>query len=106
VNASTVTGRQPAAVGDRVVPAPHTALVYALDGVRFVAAASSRRALMRRVAEYVQRQAGEMLWEGDARRVDQLLVGAAYEEAVELYFALVGKRWDEEWILLTDPQAA
>jgi hypothetical protein len=88
---------------DRVVAASHTAIVYALDGTRFVAAATSRRALMRRVVGYVERRAEQALWEADALRVHQLLADGAHEEAVELYFAVVGQRWDEEWILITDP---
>jgi hypothetical protein len=106
LNPSTLARRQAGGTDDRVIPAPHTAIVYALDGVRLIAAAASRHALMRRVAEYVRRQAGEMLWANDARRVDQLLAERAHEEAVELYFALVGQRWDEEWIVLADPTAS
>ena len=89
-----------------VVPAPHTAVVYALDGVRLVTAAPTRRALVEQLAEYVRRHAGERLWPADARQVDQLLAHGAQEEAVELYFGVVGDRWDEEWVLLTDPSAA
>jgi len=89
-----------------VVRAPHTAVVHAPDGVRFVAAAASRHALMRRIADYVRRHADERLWASDAPRVHELLAAAAHEEAVELYFALVGQRWDEEWIVVTDPGAS
>ena len=99
-------GQSLRAVGDRVVPASHTALVYALDGVRLVATAASRPALMRRLAEYVGRQACEMLCANDAHRVEALLGDQAYDEAVELYFVLVGERWDEEWIVVTDPYAS
>jgi hypothetical protein len=99
--------RHAATGGGVAVPAPpHTPLVYALDGVRFVASAASRRALMQRVAQYVEQNAGERLWAGDARRVRQLVGDGAHEEAVELYFALVGERWDEEWIVVTDPSAS
>jgi hypothetical protein len=80
--------------------------VYAPDGVRLVATASSRRALTRRIADYVERHASERLWPNDARLVHQLLGEAAHEEAAELYFALVGQRWDEEWIILADPAAS
>jgi len=84
---------------------PHTALVYALDGVRFVAAAASRLALMRRVARYVERNVGDRRWANDAARVRQLLEHGAPDEAVVLSFALVGQRWDEEWIVVTYPSA-
>jgi hypothetical protein len=96
-----------AASADGVVfPLPHTALVYALDGVRFVATAASRRALMRRVAHYVERHADDALWANDASRVRRLLEDGAHEEAIELYFALAGQRWDDEWIVVTDPSAS
>lgn len=84
----------------------HTAVVYAPDGVRLVAVASSRRALARRIAAYVEQHASERLWPSDARLVHQLLAEAAHEQAAELYFALVGQRWDEEWIVLGNPSAA
>jgi hypothetical protein len=106
VNPSAIAGLRLDAVGGRALPAVHTALVYALDGVRFVAAATSRRALILRVAEYVGRETNNRLWPADARQVETLLAGGAHEEAVELYFALVGKRWDDEWLLVTDPLAA
>jgi hypothetical protein len=106
VNAAATRRQEQGAVEDGIVPAPYTAVVYALDGVRLVAAATSRRALMQRVADYVQRHAGERLWATDARRVHQLVAGAAHEDAVEYYFAMVGQRWDEEWIILADPAAS
>jgi hypothetical protein len=84
----------------------HTAVVYAPDGVRLVAAAPSRRALIRRIADYVERHANETLWPNDTRLVHQLLAEAAHEQAVELYFALVGERWDEEWIVFGGPHVS
>jgi hypothetical protein len=101
-----VTSLRGSVLEDALVPASHTAFVYAFDGVRFTASARSRRALMERLADYVRRHAGDRLWPQDARRVDQLLDGGAHEEAVELYFAVVGQRWDEEWVVLADPFAS
>lgn len=98
--------RHAASADGVIVPAPHTAFVYALDGVRFVAAAASHRAVIRRVAQYVERRADDALWANDAGRVRRLLEDGAHEEAVELYFALAGQRWDEEWIVVTDPSAS
>ena len=98
--------RPAVAVDGAFIAASHTALVYALDGVRFVATATSRRVLMRRVAHYVERNADERLWANDASRVRLLLANGEHEEAVELYFALVGERWDEEWIVVADPSAS
>ncbi len=88
------------------VSPPHSAFVYALDGVRFVATAASRRALVRRVAYYVERNVGDRLWANDAARVRLLLENGAHADAIDLYFALVGQRWDDEWIVVTDPSAS
>jgi hypothetical protein len=106
VNAWETRAREQGAVNDGIVPAAYTGIVYALDGVRFVAAATSRGALMRRVADYVRQRAGESLWGTDARHVHELLARAAHEDAIELYFAVVGQRWDEEWFVLADPNAS
>jgi len=73
--------------------------VHAVDGVRFTTAASSRRDLIHRVAEYVQRWGGYVLRPDHARHLRGLLARGESEAAVELYFALVGKRWDKEWLV-------
>jgi len=75
------------------------AVVHAVDGVRFTAAAPSRRELVHRVAEYVQRWGGYVLRPDHARHLRGLLARGECEAAVELYFALVGKRWDKEWLV-------
>lgn len=98
--------REQGTVAAGIVPALHTAVVYALDGVRFVAAAPSRRTLIGHLADYVRRCAADSLWASDARHVDDLLARGAHEDAVDLYFAVVGQRWDEEWIVLADPTAS
>jgi hypothetical protein len=93
-------------VSEGAVSGLHTAVVYAADGVRLVATAASHPALTRRIADYVQKHASDRLWPRDAYLVHQALADAAHEVAVELYFAFVGQRWDEEWIVLGDPSAA
>ena len=98
--------RHAASEDGAVTPSQCTALVYALDGVRFFATAPSTRALTRRVAHYVERNVDDRLWAADAARVRTLLETGAQAEAIELYFALVGERWDEEWIVVTDPSAS
>ena len=75
------------------------AVVHAVDGVRFTAAAPSRRELVHRVAEYVQRWGGYVLRPDHARHLRGLLARGEWEAAVELYFAVVGKRWDKEWLV-------
>lgn len=77
----------------------YVAVVHAVDGVRFTTAAASRRELVHRVAEYVQRWGGYVLRPDHARHLRGLLARGEWEAAVELYFALVGKRWDKEWLV-------
>ena len=77
----------------------YVAVVHAVDGVRFTASAPSRRELVHRVAEYVQRWGGYVLRPDHARHLRSLLARGESEAAVELYFALVGKRWDKEWLI-------
>jgi hypothetical protein len=54
----------------------------------------------------VERNVGDRLWANDAARVRLLLENGAHADAIELYFALVGQRWDDEWIVVTDPSAS
>lgn len=81
--------------------ATYIAVVHTADGVRFQAVASSRRELVHRIAEYVQRWGGYVLRPDHARHLRGLLLRGESEAAVELYFALVGKRWDKEWLVTT-----
>jgi len=80
-------------------PALFLAVVHADDGVRFMTVASSRRDLVHRVAEYVRKWGGYLLRPDHARHLRSLLLRGESEAAVELYFALVGKRWDKEWLV-------
>lgn len=78
----------------------HVAVVYALNDVRHVTAATSRAALAARLADYVRQHAANQLWPGDARRLRRLLAARRFEAAVEHYFASVGGRWDEERLVI------
>ena len=80
-------------------PALFLAVVHADDGVRFMTVASSRRDLVHRVAEYVRKWGGYLLRPDHARHLRSLLLRGESEAAVELYFALVGKRLDKEWLV-------
>ena len=80
-------------------PALFVAIVHAEDGVRFTATAESRRDLVRQIAEYVGRWAVYMLQPPHARHLRSLILRGEWEAAVELYFGLVGKRWDKEWLV-------
>ena len=77
----------------------YLALVHAVDGVRVVAGADSRIELVRLLAEYVQRRVGEKARGSGAQHVRRLLVRGQLEAAVELYFGLVARRRDEEWLV-------
>jgi hypothetical protein len=95
------------AKGSKLIPrresanATYVAVVHTVDGVRFQATATSRRDLIHRLAEYVQRWGGYVLRPDHARHLRGLLLRGEWEAAVELYFALVGKRWDKEWLVTT-----
>ena len=75
------------------------AAVLAADGALFSAAAESREASLRQVAEFVRGRLDTRLWPGDAAEVRALLDGGRYDAAVARYFACVGRRWDEEWLV-------
>jgi len=79
----------------------YTGVVGGADGVRFAVMTASRVELVRRLADYALRRSGHALWAHHARYVRALLARGELEAAVELYFGLVGERWDEEW-LVTD----
>jgi hypothetical protein len=72
------------------------AIVYAADGVRYTAAGHSAAALQSELARYVRQQAPMRLWPEEAVRVQELLYTGALEAGIELYFASIGARWDEE----------
>jgi hypothetical protein len=91
---------------DQARQAVYVAVVHAVDGIRFTAAAASRRELVHRVAEYVQRWGGYVLRPDHGRHLRSLLARGEVEAAVELYFALVGKRWDKEWLVTAAVGAA
>ena len=74
----------------------YVAVVHAADGVRFAAATESRAELVRRLAEYVRARGDAMLWADGARHLRALLIRGELEAAVEVYFGLVGERWDDE----------
>jgi hypothetical protein len=80
-------------------PALFVAVVHAEDGVRFTATSDSRRDLVCQIAEYAGRWGVYMLHPPHARHLRTLILRGEWEAAVELYFGLVGKRWDKEWLV-------
>jgi hypothetical protein len=101
VGARAASGAAAVAAETTRPDALHVALVLAADGVRLAHAERSRPALVRRLAAYVAERGEHALWPDHARWLRGLLERGAFEAAVELYFGLVGARWDEEW-LVTD----
>jgi hypothetical protein len=93
-NTQESTNRRPGAESALFV-----AVVHAEDGVRFTATADSRRRLIHRICEHVERCGSYMLLPQHARHLRGLLARGEWEAAVELYFGLVGKRWDKEWLV-------
>jgi len=75
------------------------AVVHAADGVRFSAVAPTRYELVHRIADYVRQWGGYLLRPDHARHLRGLLARGEWEAAIELYFGLVGKRWDKEWLV-------
>jgi len=77
----------------------YIAVVHAADGVRFSAVAESRYELVHRIADYVRQWGGYLLRPDHARHLRGLLARGEWEAAIELYFGLVGKRWDKGWLV-------
>ena len=84
---------------DTAQPTLFLAIVHAADGVRFSAVAESRYDLVHRIADYVRQWGGYLLRPDHARHLRGLLARGEWEAAIELYFGLVGKRWDKEWLV-------
>ncbi len=77
----------------------YVAVVHAPDGVRLATMARSRAGLVQRLADYVEQRGDDMLWTDHARHLRTLLARGEREAAIEVYFGLVGERWDEEWLV-------
>jgi hypothetical protein len=77
------------------------AVVHGVDAIRFGATARSRDELTSRLADYVAERLDDQLWAGDAACVRALLADGQREAAIAAYFAAVGQRWDEEWLVTT-----
>ena len=75
------------------------AVVHTIDSICFVAASTLRDELLRQLAGYVRQRAPEALWAAGAARVHALLDAGELEAAIDHYFATVGQRWDEEWLV-------
>jgi hypothetical protein len=76
--------------------APLTAIVHAVDGVRFVATADRPADLVTQIIDYIRARCDYTLWPRVARDVRALIDEARPYAAIALYFARVGERWDAE----------
>ena len=80
--------------------AVRTAVVRAADGVRFAATALDDASLTPQVIEYIAGRCDDVLWPAAAREVHQLIAAHRHSDAIAVYFANVGLRWDKEWLEL------
>lgn len=73
-----------------------------LHTVRFVTPAPSReRHVTKRLADYVRQHALNQLWARGRTQPSQA-TGRRAAAAIELYFALVGERREEEWLVIEE----
>ena len=82
--------------------ATRTAVVMAVDGVRFVACGPDG-VIAEQLAGYVSERCEYTLWPNDARMVRSLLEASRVDDAITFYFAVVGQRWDDERLELDGP---
>ena len=74
------------------------AVIWAIDGPRFAAVASTEDDCLAQIARYVAEQAQRQLWPSSAGGVAALLAKCDHAGAVTEYFRHVGERWDLEWL--------
>jgi len=80
----------------------HVATVLCVGEVRLVTAATSRHALERNLADHVRKNARHQLLPQAADKVYRLLDNNRFDRAIEIYFASVGERWDEERLVINE----
>lgn len=82
----------------------YSAVIHAADGVRFTASAASAAERSSRILAYVVERCQYTLWPDAAGEVRERVAAGDVSGAIATYFADVGKRWDEEWLELEDPE--
>lgn len=80
------------------------AIVHSMDGVDFVASATTKQQLLELVGDYVAGAAQSRLSPPTARRVRSLRAAGLAEAAVDLYFARIEVEWDRERLVIV-PEA-
>jgi hypothetical protein len=82
-----------AGAGERSA-AVHIAVVTSGKEVLWIGAADTRRQLAGDLSDFLVPRCAVQLWEDGAAQFLRLLDQGQPERAVDLYFALVGERWD------------
>jgi hypothetical protein len=79
-----------------------SAIVSGPDGVRFSTTAISPAVRSSDLAAYIRDRCDYTLWPATALTVRRLLDAGRLDDAIEMYFAHVGSRWDEERLELRE----
>jgi hypothetical protein len=72
------------------------AVVRAQDGVLFTASGSTDAEVAAQLVTYIGKRCDDVLWPAVADEVRRLIHDHRDDEAIAMYFACVGQRWDEE----------
>lgn len=78
----------------------HVAVVHTRATICHICVAPTVEELVVHLGEYVRDNAPYQLWPADAERVLDLLGAGRAQDAVDLYFAAVGQRWDREELVV------
>jgi hypothetical protein len=89
-----------------IAGATHVAVVRGADGVLFTASGASDGEIAAELVTYIAERCDDVLWPADANEVRRLIDAHREDEAITLYFASVGQRWDEErlCVILSEPK--
>jgi len=72
----------------------HLAVIFGPDEIHGVLAARDRRTLLARLTQRLQEDAHLQLFRADAHRFRTLVEEGRPEDAVRMYAAKVGRKWD------------
>lgn len=86
--------------GPQAVRLVYVAVVHTRGTICHICAAPTAERLAVHLGEYVRENATYQLWPADAERVLALLQADRKQDAVALYFAAVGTRWDREELVV------
>lgn len=78
----------------------YVGIVAGTRAIHFLAASGSRDSLERQLADYVAANADVQLGPESARRIHALLETEQPTAAIDAYFAVDAKRWDEERLFI------